>query len=64
MALQEVGCLWRKTGKNGDYLTGRLSCGVLGMINIAIFQNEVSPDDGDNKPSARICIFTDDHKGS
>ena len=51
MALQEVGCLWRKTGKNGDYLTGRLSCGVLGMINIAIFQNEVSPDDGDNKMS-------------
>jgi hypothetical protein len=39
MALREIGDLWNKEGKRGPYLAGTLNIGVLGKVNIAIFQN-------------------------
>ena len=50
MALKKIGALWKKSDKNGkDYLTGQLDLGVLGKVQIAVFQspekqNEQSPD--------------------
>ena len=50
MALKKIGALWKKSDKHGkDYLTGQLDLGVLGKVQIAVFQtaekqNEQSPD--------------------
>lgn len=59
MALKEIGVLWRKEGKKGSYLTGTLDIGVLGKVNIAIFQTEKGEGD-ENKPDARIMLFEED----
>ena len=50
MALKKIGVLWKKSDKHGkDYLAGQLDLGVLGHVQIAVFdntekQNEQSPD--------------------
>jgi hypothetical protein len=48
-----------KEGKKGKYLSGTLDIGVLGKVNIAIFNNEKSEGD-EKKPDARIMLFEDD----
>ena len=41
MALKRIGALWEKTDKKGrDYLSGTIDLGVLGEMNIMIFQND------------------------
>ena len=59
MALKEIGVLWRKEGKKGPYLTGTLDLGVLGKVNIAVFENEKN-EGADKKPDARIMLFEND----
>jgi len=59
LALKEIGVLWRKEGKKGSYLTGTLDLGVLGKVNIAVFENEKKEGD-DKKPDARIMLFEND----
>lgn len=61
MALKQIGALWKKEGKSGDYLTGTLDLGVLGKVNIAVFQNEKGEGD-EKKPDARICLFEEEDK--
>ena len=40
MALKKIGALWKKSDKHGkDYLAGQLDLGVLGKVQIAVFQN-------------------------
>lgn len=56
MSLKQIGALWRKDGKNGSYLAGRLDLGVLGQVSIAVFQNEKGEGD-ENRPDASICMF-------
>lgn len=58
MGLKTIGALWRKEGKNGNYLSGTLDLGVLGTVHIAVFQNEKGEGD-DKKPDARIALFED-----
>ena len=59
MALKEIGVLWRKEGKKGHYLSGTLNMGVLGKVNIAIFNNEKGEGD-EKKPDGRIMLFEGD----
>jgi len=59
MALKTVGALWRKEGKNGYFLTGPIDLGVLGKVNIAVFQNEKTEGD-EKKPDATVCTFEDE----
>jgi hypothetical protein len=56
--MKTVGALWRKEGKKSNYYTGTLDLGVLGQINIGIFQNEKAEGD-EKKPDARVVIFDD-----
>lgn len=49
MALKKIGVLWRKTGKDKDFLSGTLDLSVFGKANIMVFENtkkksEKSPD--------------------
>ena len=50
MALKKIGALWKKSDKHGkDYLTGQFDLGVLGKVQIVLFQtpekqNYQSPD--------------------
>ncbi len=50
MALKKIGALWTKSDKHGkDYLAGQLNLGVLGKVQITVFQstekqNEQCPD--------------------
>lgn len=59
MALKTVGSLWKKEGRKGNFLTGVLDLGVLGRVNIAVFQNEKGEGD-EKKPDASLCLFVDD----
>ena len=59
MSLKPIGALWRKEGKNSSFLSGTLDLGVLGVVNIAVFQNQKGEGD-EAKPDARICLFQDD----
>ena len=56
--MKQVGLLWKKQGKKGDYLTGFLDLGVLGQISIAIFQNEKIEGE-EKKPDAKIVLFSE-----
>lgn len=56
MALRQIGALWRKNGKRGNFLSGTLDLGVLGKVNIAVFQTEKGEGD-EKKPDATIHIF-------
>ena len=59
MSLKQIGALWLKDGENGSYLAGKLDLGVLGQVNVAVFQNE--KDEGDEKkPDASICMFEEE----
>jgi len=42
MALKSIGALWRRESKKGEFLTGMLDLGILGQVQIGIFQNEKS----------------------
>ena len=59
MALKPIGNLWHKVGKKGNFLSGTLDLGVLGTVNIGVFQNEKGEGD-EKKPDARICLFEKD----
>ena len=59
MALKTIGSLWPKEGKKGSFLSGTLDLGVLGTVNIGVFQNERTEGD-EKKPSARIVLFEKD----
>ncbi len=59
MALKKIGTLWRKESKKGKYLTGVLDLGVLGEVQVAVFQNDKNNPD-DNSPDATICRFEDE----
>lgn len=56
MSIKQIGALWRKEGKNGSYLAGKLDMGALGHVNVAVFQNEKGEGD-EKKPDASICMF-------
>jgi hypothetical protein len=45
--------------QKGSFLSGQLDIGVLGKVNIAVFQNEKGEGDY-KKPDARIMLFEDD----
>ena len=57
--LKSIGALWRKEGKNGNFLSGTLDLGVLGKVNIAVFTNEKTEGD-EKKPDASIMLFQED----
>ncbi len=59
MALKTISALWRKEGKKGSFLSGPIDLGVLGKVNIAVFQNEKTEGD-EKKPDATICVFEDE----
>ncbi|HPQ42905.1 MAG TPA: hypothetical protein PKZ42_01660 [Syntrophales bacterium] len=56
MALKQIGVLWKKQGKKTGFLSGILDLGVLGKVNIGIFQNEKEAEDA-SKPDATIVLF-------
>ncbi len=56
--LQHVGGLWKKKGDKGNFLSGTINLGLLGKINIAVFENEKNEGD-DKKPDFSICRFDD-----
>jgi len=56
MALKSIGALWRRESKKGEFLTGMLDLGILGQVQIGIFQNEKGEGD-EKKPDARIVLF-------
>lgn len=46
MALRKIGALWKKSDKHGkDYLAGQLDLGVLGKVQIAVFQTTEKQND-------------------
>ena len=59
MALKKIGALWKKSDKHGkDYLTGQLDLGVLGKVQIAVFNN--SEKQNEQSPDASIHMFDGD----
>ena len=59
MALKKIGALWKKSDKYGnDYLTGQLDLGVLGKVQIAVFQNPEKQNE--QSPEATIHLFEED----
>lgn len=54
--MKQIGALWKKEGKHGDYFSGEIDLGVLGNAKIAVFQNEKGEGD-EKKPDARIVLF-------
>ncbi len=58
MSLKQIGSLWKKTGKRGDYLAGEIDLGLMGKVKVAIFPNELDEADKEkNKPNASIVLF-------
>ena len=56
MALKKIGALWKKSDKHGkDYLTGQLDLGILGKVQIAVFQNPEKQNV--QSPDATIHLF-------
>ncbi len=59
MALKKIGALWKKSDKHGkDYLAGQLDLGVLGKVQIAVFQNPEKQNE--QNPDATIHLFDED----
>ncbi len=59
MALNKIGALWKKSDKHGkDYLTGQLDLGVLGKVQIAVFETEEKKKE--QSPDATIHMFEED----
>ena len=59
MALKKIGALWTKSDKHGkDYLAGQLDLGVLGKVQIAVFNN--SEKQNEQSPDASIHMFDGD----
>jgi len=59
MALKKIGALWKKSDKHGkDYLAGQLDLGVLGNVQIAVFNN--SEKQNEQSPDASIHMFEGD----
>ena len=59
MALKKIGALWTKSDKHGkDYLAGQLDLGVLGKVQIAVFNN--SEKQNEQSPDASIHMFEGD----
>jgi uncharacterized protein (DUF736 family) len=59
MALKKIGALWKKSDKHGkDYLTGQIDLGVLGNVQIAIFQTQEKQNE--QSPDATIHLFEED----
>jgi hypothetical protein len=51
--------LWKKADKHGkDYLAGQLDLGVLGKVQIAVFNN--SEKQNEQSPDASIHMFEGD----
>ena len=59
MALKQIGVLWKKEGKKSAFLSGVLDLGVLGKVNIGVFQNEKDEQNEQekSKPDATIVLF-------
>ena len=65
MALKKIGALWKKSDKHGkDYLAGQLDLGVLGKVQIAVFQryqNLSNPEKQNGRsPDVTIHLFEGD----
>ena len=59
MALKKIGALWKKSDKHGkDYLAGTLDLGVLGKVQIAVFQT--TEKQNEQGPDATIHMFEGD----
>ena len=59
MALNKIGALWKKSDKHGkDYLAGELDLGVLGKVQIAVFNNPEKKNE--QSPDATIHMFEED----
>ncbi len=59
MALRKIGALWNKSDKHGkDYLAGELDLGVLGKVQIAVFQSDEKK--SKQSPDATIHMFEED----
>ena len=59
MALRKIGALWKKSDKHGkDYLAGQLDLGVLGKVQIAVFQS--TDKQNEQCPDATIHMFEED----
>lgn len=59
MPLKKIGALWKKSDKHGkDYLCGTLDLGVLGKVQVAVFQT--TEKNGENSPDATIHLFEED----
>ncbi len=59
MALKKIGALWTKSDKHGkDYLAGQLDLGVLGKVQIAVFNN--SEKQNEKSLDASIHMFDGD----
>ena len=59
MALNKIGALWTKSDKHGkDYLAGQLDLGVLGKVQIAVFQT--TEKQNEQSPDATIHMFEED----
>ena len=52
-------CLMAQKRKKGSYLTGNLDLGVMGQVNVAVFQNEKGEGD-EKKPDASIYLFEEE----
>jgi len=59
MALKQIGSLWRKEGKKGNYLSGVLN-GITAETPIVIFQQENK--EKENHPDAIIYRVEPDEK--
>ncbi len=56
MGLKKIGALWSKEDKNKKpYLSGTLDLGVLGEVQIMIFQNKHKEEE--NQPDATISLI-------
>ena len=57
MSLKNVGVLWKKTGKDKEFLSGKLDLGAFGQSRIMVFQNKKKEA---NHPDFTISLVSDE----